>query len=175
MITRKNKEKLLAEYSKIFSNLSAGILLDYKGTNVTEITEFRKKLAIEKSSLKVLKNRIAKKALAASVFAEARQDLSDPRALVYTSADMVSLAKLICEQLKDMEQCQIVSGFFLENKKTTFLSEDEVVAMSKLDTKEELLSKLLYLMNAPLTNFIRTVNEVPASFVRLLAKISKNK
>ena len=47
--------------------------------------------------------------------------------------------------------------------------------MSKLASKEELLSKLLFLLNAPLTNFVRTLNEIPTKFVRLLSAIADNK
>jgi large subunit ribosomal protein L10 len=175
LITREQKEKLFTEYSEIFSTLSAGILLDYKGVSVGKITEFRKKLAKEQSSMRVLKNRVAKKAIADSKLAEAQELLSEPRALAYSKNDMVTLAKVICEELEELENCKIISGFLLEDGKATILSEKEVVAMSKLESKEELLSKLLYLMNAPVTQFVRTINEVPASFVRLLAKISENK
>ena len=175
MITRKQKENLFAEYSKIFSNLSAGVLLDYKGTSVTKITEFRKKLAAEKSSMKVLKNRIAKKAITESKLAAVAEYLMKTRALAYTTSDMLSLSKAVCKELEELDNCKIISGFFVENGKITLLDEQGVVAMSKLENKEQLLSKLLFLCNAPLTNFVRTLSEVPASFVRVLAKISENK
>lgn len=175
MITREQKKKLFTEYSNIFSNLLAGVLLDYKGSSVVEITEFRKKLANENSSLKVIKNRVAKKAITSSKLADIAKEFNQTRALAYTAtADMISLSKAVCKELEELENCKIISGFFIENEEATFLNEKEIVAMSKLESKEELLGKLLYLLNAPLTNFVRTINEIPASFVRILAKISEN-
>ena len=173
MITREQKEKLFAEYSKIFSNLSAGVLLDYKGISVNEMTSFRKNLADQQAAIKVLKNRVAKKAIKESKLADAVQHFTQPRALVYATTDIVSLCKVICRELEDLENCQIIGGFLIENEKVTFLNEKEVMAMSKLDSKEELLSKLLYILNAPLIHFARTISEVPASFVRVLSKIKK--
>ena len=175
MISKEKKRKLFAEYSEIFSSLTAGVLLDYKGSSVTEITEFRKNLIAEKSSVRVLKNKVAQKALEESKFKDATADLIQTRALAYTDVNIISLAKVICKELETLENCKIISGFQVEDNKVTFLNEQEVVAMSKLASKEELISKLLYLLQAPITNFARTLNEVPASFVRVLAKISENK
>lgn len=175
MLTKQDKEKLLAEYGKIFSNLSTGILLDYKGLTVFEVTEFRKKLAVSDSHFRVLKNRIAKIAVASSPFKDIAKELIETKALIYSKTDMVTLAKLVCKELKELNKCQLVSGFASENGKVEFLDEKEMVAMSKLASREELISKLLFLFNAPLTNFIRTLNEIPASFVRLLSTIGDSK
>ena len=65
-----------------------------------------------------------------------------------------------------------ISGFASENGKVQFIDEKTVVAMSKLASKEELMSKLLFLLNAPLTNFVRTLNEIPTKFVRTLSAIA---
>ena len=175
MISKDKKRKLFAEYSEIFSSLTAGILLDYKGSSVVDITEFRKNLIPEKSSFRVLKNKVAKKALEESRLKDAAPELIQTRALAYTEVDIISLAKIICKELETLENCKIISGFQVEDDKVTFLNQKEVIAMSKLASKEELISKLLYLLQAPITNFARTLNEVPASFVRVLSKISENK
>ena len=172
MLTKSDKEKLLDEYGKILNNLSTGILVDYKGLSVFEITEFRKKLIASDSHFRVLKNRIAKRALASSPFAEISKELVETKALIYSKTDMVNLAKLVCEHLKGLEKCKLISGFASENGKVQFIDEKTVVAMSKLASKEELMSKLLFLLNAPLTNFVRTLNEIPTKFVRTLSAIA---
>ncbi len=175
MLTRKNKEELLTEYSEIFNNLSSGIFIDYKGLTVLEITEFRKKLAVSGSYFRVLKNRIAKRALASSPLKEVAKELVETKALIYGKTDMVTLAKLVCGQLSRLDKCQLISGFTLEKEQVELLDEKKVVVMSKLASKEELLSKLLFLLNAPLTNLARVLNEVPAKFVRLLSAVADSK
>ena len=175
LLTKKDKEGLLNEYSEIFNNLATGIIVDYKGMTVFEITEFRKKLIVSDAYFRVLKNRIAKRAIASSPLKEIANELVETKALIYGKTDMVTLAKLVCLQLKELGKCQLISGFTLEAGQAQFLNEKEVVVMSKLASKEELLSKLLFLLNAPLTNFVRTLNEIPTKFVRLLSAIADNK
>lgn len=176
MLTRINKESLATEYNEIFSNISSGVLLDYKRLTVLEMTEFRKKLqAGSDSRLKVLKNRVAKIVAQKTPLKDLSEHFSKTRALAYSKNDLVQLSKLVCKQLDELDNCQLICGFSLENGQLQLLDKDQVVAMSKLESKEELLGKFLYLLNAPITNFAKTLNEVPAKFVRLLKAIADNK
>ena len=151
LLTKKDKEGLLNEYSEIFNNLATGIIVDYKGMTVFEITEFRKKLIVSDAYFRVLKNRIAKRAIASSPLKEIAKELVETKALIYSKTDMVTLAKLVCLQLKELGKCQLISGFTLEANKD-FLRKRS--CSKTLASKEELLSKLLISSPASLTNFV---------------------
>ena len=176
MLTRKNKEELATEYKELFSKMSVGIFLDYKSLKANEITKLRKSLQSNNSYLKVLKNRVAKWAVKETNFENIAEELSQTRALIYSEdGDLVSMAKIACKQIEELEKCQLISGFVLEKDELKLLSEKEVIAFSKLASRTELLGKLLYLLNYPVTGLARTLNEIPTKFVRLLKMVSENK
>ena len=79
------------------------------------------------------------------------------------------------EAAKDIEKCKILAGILVGDRKTSILNTSEVEALSKLPSREELIVKLLFLMQAPATQFVRTLNAVPAKFVRTLAAIRDSK
>ena len=70
---------------------------------------------------------------------------------------------------------KILAGILVGDSKTSILNTGEVEALSKLPLREELIVKLLFLMQAPATQFVRTLNAVPAKFVRTLAAIRDSK
>ena len=116
LLTKKDKEGLLNEYSEIFNNLATGIIVDYKGMTVFEITEFRKKLIVSDAYFRVL-NRIAKRAIASSPLKEIANELVETKALIYGKTDMVTLAKLVCLQLKELGKCQLIAVLLLSRAK----------------------------------------------------------
>ena len=70
---------------------------------------------------------------------------------------------------KNLENLKILAGILVSDSKANILSSGEVEALSKLPSREELLVKLLFLMQAPMQQFVRTLNAVPAKVVRTLA------
>ena len=76
---------------------------------------------------------------------------------------------------KNLENLKILAGILVGDSKTSILNTGEVEALSKLPSREELIVKLLFLMQAPATQFVRTLNAVPAKFVRTLAAVRDSK
>ena len=97
------------------------------------------------------------------------------RALVYSEGDAVQQAKVLSEAAQKLENLKILAGILIGENKTSILNRGEVEALSKLPSREELIVKLLFLMQAPATQFVRTLNAVPAKFVRTLAAIRDSK
>ena len=79
------------------------------------------------------------------------------------------------EAAKRLDNLKILAGILVGDSKTSILNTGEVEALSKLPSREELLMKLLFLMQAPATQFVRTLNAVPAKFVRTLAAVRDSK
>jgi large subunit ribosomal protein L10 len=169
------KELLMKEYKELFSSAITGVLVDYKGLNVEELTGLRKILFEKNSKLRVLKNSLAKIAAAGTPFEKLGDQFVETRALVYSQEDVLAPAKIIAEAAKKNEKIKLISGVLVTGKKGEILDSLGIKALANLPSKEELLVQLLYVMNAPITNFVRVLNEVPGKFVRTLKAIADSK
>jgi large subunit ribosomal protein L10 len=172
---RSQKEQFLEELRGIFSTSTSGVLVDYQGMSAAEVVELRQKLYEVSSSMKVLKNTLARLAAEDTAFAELSNQFVQTRALIYSDTDPVGQAKVVAEFAKTHSKLQVLAGLLADENKVSVLSDTEVEALSKLPSKEELLVQLLFLMQAPATQFVRTLNEVPAKFVRVLSAIAESK
>ena len=172
---RIKKEALVERIKEIFSTSMAAIVIDYKGLEANETVTLRKELQKVPSKIKVVKNTLAKIAVQGTPFEEISNEFVHTRALVFTESDPVGQAKAITEFAKKNEKLKIASGILVTGGKVSMLDAAQLEALAKLPSKEELISKLLFLLNAPITQLVRTIHEVPASFVRTLSAITESK
>jgi large subunit ribosomal protein L10 len=172
---RSQKEAQVNELRSIFNSMSAGVLVDYRGIEANQVVELRKKLNDASSTMKVIKNSLARIAAENTPIAELAEQFTQTRALVYSDGDAVQQAKVLSEAAKSLDKLKILAGILVGDSKTSILNSGEVEALSKLPSRDELIMKLLFLMQAPATQFVRTLNAVPAKFVRTLAAIRDSK
>ncbi len=169
------KEVVVAELRDLFSSASAAVLIDSRGLQANKVVELRKELNKAGSKMKVVKNTLAKIAADGTPFESFKDQFVETRALIFSSGDPVEQAKVVSKFAEENDQLQIKAGLLASAAKTSLLSKEEVEALAKLPAKEELIAKLLFLLNAPITQFVRTLNEVPASFVRAVSAIADSK
>jgi large subunit ribosomal protein L10 len=172
---RSQKESQVNELRSIFNSMSAGVLVDYRGIEANQVVELRKKLNDASSTMKVIKNSLARIAAENTPIAELADQFTQTRALVYSDGDAVQQAKVLSEAAKSLDKLKILAGILVGDSKTSILNSGEVEALSKLPSRDELIMKLLFLMQAPATQFVSTLNAVPAKFVRTLAAIRDSK
>ena len=172
---RIQKEAQVKELNSIFNKMTAGVLIDYRGIQANQIVELRKKLNDSSSTMKVIKNSLARIASNDTPFAELADQFTKTRAIVYSDGDPVEQAKVLSEQAANIENLKILAGILVGDGKTSILDSSQVEALSKLPSREELIVKLLFLLQAPATQFVRTLNAVPVKFVRTLAAIRDSK
>ena len=172
---RIQKEAHVKELNSIFNKMTAGVLIDYRGIDANQIVALRKKLNDSSSTMKVLKNSLARIASNDTPFAELVDQFTKTRAIVYSDGDPVAQAKVLSEQAANIENLKILAGILVSDGKTSFLDSSQVEALSKLPSREELIVKLLYLLQAPATQFVRTLNAVPVKLIRTLAAIRDSK
>lgn len=172
---RSTKEELVEEYSNIFKNAVSGVLVDYKGITVEELTILRKALYGKNSKFRVIKNSLAKIAAKGTPCEELSEQFVDTRAFVYSDEDIAAPAKIISDEVKKNKKLSMVAGVLVSGEKSEVLDISGVEALSNMPTREDLLVKLLYVMNGPATGFVKVLNEVPASFVRTLSAIADSK
>ncbi|MBU2514842.1 50S ribosomal protein L10 [bacterium] len=172
---RTTKELMVEEYKKLFSSAITGVLVDYKGLKVEELTSLRKTLHEKNSRFKVLKNSLAKLAANGTPFEELGEQFTETRALVYSQDDVASPAKIMTDAAKANDRVKIISGLLVSGEKGKVLDTAGIKELGNLPSQEELIVKLLYVMNAPITNFVRVLNEVPSKFVRTLQAVADSK
>ena len=172
---RSQKEAQVSELRSIFKNMSAAVLVDYRGIEANQVVELRKKLNDASSTMKVIKNSLARIDAEDTPFAELANQFTQTRALVYCDGDAVQQAKVLSAATKSVDNLKILAGILVGDSKTSILNTGEVEALSKLPSREELIVKLLFIMQSPATQFVRTLNAVPAKFVRTLAAVRDSK
>ncbi len=161
-----DKKAVVSEVSAEIAEAQSIIVAEYRGLGVVYLTVLRAKARQSGVYLRFLKNTLARRALAGTSFEGLSDKLVGP--LIYgVSKDPVAAAKLINDFAKGKDQIVIKAGAM----PNYVMDAAGVKALASMPSREELLSKLLGTMQAPITQFVRTLNEVPTKFVRGLAAV----
>ena len=169
-VKREDKQRVVEELHGAWSEASAGVVTHYRGLSVSEMGALRRALRQADVSLQVVKNTLARKAAEGTDFSVAEEFFTGPTAIAYGN-DPVGLAKALSQFAKANEALQILGGV-LDVKR---LEQADIKALAELPPREVLLAKLLGSLNSPISGFVRTLAEVPASFVRTLAAVRDQK
>jgi large subunit ribosomal protein L10 len=164
------KQAMVAEVSAQLVKAQAVILAEYRSIPVKDMTELRKRARGSGVYLRVLKNTLARRAVAGTPFKGLTDKMVGP--LAYgISSDPVAAAKVLQEFAKDHEKFVIKAGAM----PNLVMSAREVAELSKMPSRQELLAKLVATLQAPIAKFVRTLNEVPGKFARTLAAVRDHK
>jgi len=164
------KQAVVAEVSAELAKAQAVILAEYRSITVKDMTELRRKARGSGVYLRVLKNTLARRAVAETPFKGLSEKMVGP--LAYgISSDPVAAAKVLQEFAKDHEKFVIRAGAM----HNVVMSAREVADLARMPSRLELLAKLLGTMQAPIAQFVRTLNEVPGKFVRTVAAVRDQK
>lgn len=164
------KEAVVAEVGAQVAKAQAIVVAEYRGLDVGAMTDLRKKARGEGIYLRVLKNTLVRRAVAKTPFEGLADKMVGP--LAYgISSDPVKVAKVLHEFAKGNDKFVIKAGAMAN----FVMSSKDVASLATMPSREELLSKLLGTMQAPIATFVRTLNEVPGRFVRTLAALRDQK
>lgn len=164
------KKAVVSEASEAIAAASAGVLAEYRGMTVAQLTDLRRAARSEGVWIKVVKNNLARIAIADTDFACLSEHFTGP-VIFSASDDPVAVAKVMAKAAKDNEKLKITAGAMNGSLMDPKMIED----LSKLPSREELLAKLMGTMQAPVQKFVSTLNEVPGKFVRTLAAVAESK
>jgi large subunit ribosomal protein L10 len=169
-LSLEQKQAVVSEVAAKLVGAQAVIVAEYRGLDVERITQLRSKARKSGLYLRVLKNTLARRAVKGTPFEKLSEQMVGP--LMYGIAqDPVAGAKVLSEFAKEHEQFVIRAGAM----PNTMMSATDVKALALLPSREELLSKLMGTMQAPVVKLVRTMNEVPGRFVRTLAAYRDSK
>lgn len=160
------KKAVVAEVAAEVAGAQTVVVAEYRGITVENMTKLRAQARKEGVYLRVLKNTLVRRAIADTPFAGITDQLIGP--LAYgVSKDPVAAAKVMHEFAKTNDKFVIKAGAM----PNFIMSAKDVANLASMPSREELLSKLLGTMQAPVAQFVRTLNEVPTKFVRGLAAV----
>jgi large subunit ribosomal protein L10 len=152
------QEKQLAveEVSAKLRESSCTIVADYRGLNVQQVTDLRKKLREAGVEFQVLKNTVVRRATAASELTDLDSSLTGPTAIAFSKTDLVAGAKILVDFSKKNDKLQVKAGV-VEGK---VVDAAQIKALAELPSREGMLSMLLSVLQAPVRNFALAVKAV---------------
>ena len=145
MKKRGQKQQDVEALSGDLAKVSTVILTTFQGITVAEDTRLRRSVQAAGGQYRVVKNTLAERAGAGTSAEPLLKDLSGTNSISYTDTDPVALAKALTKIAKDVPAFRFKAGV-VEGR---VLSIQEIVQLSQLPSKEELISKIMFLVNAP--------------------------
>ena len=170
---RKTKEALRINFEGRFEKANAAIIAEYRGLTVASLTELRRALRKVDGEFKIVKNRVAKKAVLgkAANSVTLADNLKGPIGVAYLYGDAAAGAKALVEFEKTQELFKITAGVMDAQK----LSARDVKAIADLPSKEVLLGQLVGLLVSPHRGILGVLNAVPRSLVQVINAIKEKK
>lgn len=166
-----DKRKVVEELQEKFAATKVVIVTDYKGLNVAQMTELRRKLSEADVEYKVVKNTLLTRASKDTDVALLTDVFEGPSAIALSFNDPVAPAKVLTQFSKDHKKLEIKAGV-MDGKRMDL---DAITALSKLPSREELLSQVLSAMNAVPSGLVRALADVPRRMLNVLSAIKDQK
>jgi large subunit ribosomal protein L10 len=151
------------------ANVSTVILSTFQGITVEQDTQLRR--AVEKAGghYEVVKNTLAERAGAGTSMEPLLKNLAGTNSIAYTMADPVALAKVLTKVAKDVPAFQFRAGW-VEGR---VISIQEIQQLANLPSKEELISKIMFLLNAPAQRLASAMAALPRNLAVVTSEAVK--
>ncbi len=144
-MNRTEKERQVDELRKKFLSAKAVVVTDFRGLNVAELSELRRDLRQEGTEYRIVKNTLAKRAVAGTALEPLGMYLTGPSAVAFNSSDPVAPARALNKFMKVNTKLSIKAGF-IEGKA---ISVEDVKALAHMPSRNEMIGSLLATLQAP--------------------------
>lgn len=165
------KKAIVAEVADVASGALSAVVAEYCGLTVAEMTELRASARKNNVYLRVVPNRLARLAFENTEYHCMSKVLVGPLLYAFSKNEPGAAARLIQEFAKGHEALE-VKALAIGGK---LLAAKDIDRVAKLPTRDEAISILMSVMKAPITKFVRTVNEPHAKLVRTVAAVRDKK
>lgn len=161
---RQKRNDEIDRIKKVFSEVEGGVLTDYRGLKVSEITDLRRRFRAEGVDFQVVKNTLTRLALKGSDYQDLDQVLTGPTGIAFGREDPIAAARVAVEFAKDHEKLGVKGGFM----DGEILSAAQVTEVSKLSGKNELKARFLSVLNGPSQKLLGVLTGTPRKFLGVL-------
>ncbi len=170
-MNRNEKAQAISELTDNIGTATNAFVLDFKGITVPQVTELRKQVRESGSNYVVIKNTLALIAVKDTPLTKLSGHFSGMTAVAYNTNDPVALAKVLTKFAKDVPSVQF-KGAMLAGQ---VVAANEIQNIANRPTREELLGKLLYLMQHPIRGLAVVLNGTVRNIAVVLDQIAKQK
>ncbi len=166
-----DKKAIVAEVNEVAAGALSVVIADSRGVAVSDMTALRKQARENNVVVRVVRNTLAKRAVAGTEFECTQEVMVGPSLLAFSMEDPGAAARLFKDFAKANESFEVkalaVGG--------QLMSADQIDVLAKLPTRDQALASLMSVMIAPVTKLTRTFNEVPTKVTRAVAAVRDQK
>ena len=168
---RDTKQQIVEELRQTFKENKGLWLIDFRGINVAGVTQLRRKVAEVQSHYRVVKNSLALRAAGDTSIEPLKAFFDGPTAIAYTTADPVALVKVVTEFAREHPEIRFKAGIL----DGTLISSDQVAELARMPSREELISKLLFLLTAPVRQLATALGSPLGNLASVVRQIRERK
>ena len=168
MKSKEQKQKDLNALTEQLSNSKSAMVVSFNKVTVNKDQEFRHQLREAGASYQVVKNTIARLAVKGTPYEGAAEHFKGVTAIAWTESDPVVLSKAVSKFVKDNAELYTFKAGVVEGKVVDLKQVQEIAS---LPSKEELISKLLFVINAQAQRIVTVINAVPRNLAVVIKQI----
>lgn len=165
-MNRSEKEELVSQIREALMLAKCVVITQQSGLTVAEATDLRRQMRAAGAEFKVLKNTLAKIAVAGTPLEGLSSMLEGPTALAYSTEDAVAAAKVTAKYANSNKKLKLIGGY-LDGQ---ILNADAVDAVAKLPSLDELRSKIIAVILAPATKLAILAKEPATRVARVISE-----
>src|SRR6202162_6537097 len=170
-VTKARKKEQVEKLSAELKNVSNAVVATYTKMTVAQDYELRKALRGAGAKYQVVKNTLAELAVKGTKIEDGLKNLTGVTSIAYTTGDPVAMAKALTKYAKDTPEFTFKVGV-VEGR---VISLKEIEALASMPSKEEILSKLLFLINAPAQHLVTAMSAVSRNLAVVIDQGCKEK
>ena len=170
-LTYAEKQAVVAEVAEVAGSALSAVAAEYRGLSVSQLTALRASARDSGVYVRVVKNSLARLAVKGTEFECMNDRFSGPLMLAFSKEDPGAAARLFRDFAKTNDKLVITLGAVGGET----IEAGDIGKLANLPTRDEALSLLMSVMQAPVTKLARTLNEVPGKLVRTVEAVRVSK
>jgi large subunit ribosomal protein L10 len=168
MKTRETKQRDLEALTQSLQSAKSAMVVSFAGLSVSKDQEFRNTLRTAGAQYQVVKNTLARRAIKDTQFEQAADSFRGVTAIAWTDGDPVVLSKAMSKFMKDNADIYTFKSGVVDGK---LIDATQLTTIASLPSKEELISKLLFVINAQAQRIVTVINAVPRDLAVVIKQI----
>jgi large subunit ribosomal protein L10 len=171
VLALEDKKAIVAQVNQAATQALSLVIADARGVSVSDMTALRKQAREAQVDMRVVRNTLARRAVVGTEFECTQESFIGPSLLAFSMEDPGAAARLFKDFAKTNEAFEVkalaVGG--------QLMGAEKIDVLATLPTREQALGQLAGLLQAPISKFARTLNEVPSQFARALSAVHDQK